>query len=67
MLINQPKGVLKMDIYSVFGITQDDEVINLYYGRSLDQAKIEYDFYNKQKESRGFKDIHLGGTIEKSN
>jgi hypothetical protein len=56
-----------MDIYSVFGITQDDEVINLYYGKSLDQARIEYDLYNRSKETRGFKEIHLGGTIDKSN
>ena len=56
-----------MEIYTVIGINQDDEVISLYFGRFFDQAKIEYEFYNKQKKSRGFKEIHLGGTIEKSN
>ena len=56
-----------MEIYTVIGINQDDEVISLYFGRFFDQAKIEYEFYNKQKESRGFKEIHILGTVLQSN
>jgi hypothetical protein len=53
-----------MTIYSVFAFNQDDEVISLYFGTSLDQARYEYDFYNRSKETRGLKEIHLSQTIK---